>query len=93
MKRNKKFLAVGICALLLVAMMPTTALLADEMTIQGKVSGEGIVADDGQVYKVAEDEKGQEVMKLLDKKVKATGTVEESEGKKVITVTAFEVIE
>jgi len=25
--------------------------------------------------------------------VKATGTVEESEGKKVITVTAFEVIE
>jgi len=93
MKRNKKFLAVGICALLLVAMMPTTALLADEMTIQGKVSEEGIVADDGQVYKVAEDEKGQEVMKLLDKKVKATGTVEESEGKKVITVTAFEVIE
>jgi outer membrane usher protein FimD/PapC len=93
MKRNKKVLTVGICALLLVAMVSATALLAAEVTITGTISEEGIVADDGQVYAVAENEKGEEMMELVDKKVKATGTVEEQDGKKVITVTAFEVIE
>ena len=84
---------MGICALFLVAIVSATALLAAEVTITGTISEEGIVADDGQVYEVADNEKGQEVMELVAKKVKATGTVEESEGKKVITVTAFEVIE
>ena len=93
MKRNKRILTIGICALLLVAMVSATALLAAEVTITGTISEEGIVADDGQVYEVADNEKGQEVMELVAKKVKATGTVEESEGKTVITVTAFEVIE
>jgi len=84
---------MGICALFLVAIVSATALLAAEVTITGTISEEGIVADDGQVYAVAENEKGQEMKELVAKKVKATGTVEESEGKKVITVTAFEVIE
>lgn len=93
MKRNKKFLAVGICALLLVAMLAGTALLAAEVTITGTISEEGIVADDGQVYAVAENEKGDELMDLVNKKVRVTGTVEEREGEKVITVTGFEVTE
>ena len=93
MKRNKKGLAIGICALLLVAMVSATALLAAEVTIMGTISQEGIVADDGQVYAVAENDKGDELMELVDMRVRATGTVEEREGKKVITVTSFEVIE
>jgi outer membrane usher protein FimD/PapC len=93
MKRNKKFLAVGICALLLVAMLAGTALLAAEVTITGTISEEGIVADDGQVYAVAENDKGEELMELVNKKVQVTGTVEEAEGKKVITITDFKVIE
>ena len=94
MKQNKKFLAVGICALLLVAMLAgTAALLAAEVTITGTISGEGIVADDGQVYAVAENDKGEELMELVNKKVQVTGTVEEAEGKKVITITDFKVIE
>ena len=93
MKRNKKFLAVGICALLLVAMLAGTALLAAEVTITGTISEEGIVADDGQVYAVAENDKGDELMGLVNKKVRVTGTVEEREGKTVITVTGFEVTE
>jgi len=93
MKRNKKGLAIGICVLLLIAMVPATALLAAEVTITGKITDEGIVADDGQVYAVAENDKGDEMMELVDKKVKATGTVAEKDGEKVITVTAFEVIE
>ena len=92
MKRNKKFLAVGICALLLVAMLAGTALLAAEVTITGTISEEGIVADDGQVYAVAENDKGDELMGLVNKKVRVTGTVEEREGKTVITVTGFKVV-
>jgi hypothetical protein len=93
MKRNKKFLAVGICALVLVAMLAGTGLLAAEVTITGTISEEGIVADDGQVYEVAENDKGEELMELVNKKVQVTGTVEELEGKKVITVIGFEVTE
>lgn len=84
---------MGICALLLVAMLAGTALLAAEVTITGTISEEGIVADDGQVYAVAENEKGDELMDLVNKKVRVTGTVEEREGEKVITVTGFEVTE
>ena len=93
MKRNKKFLAVGICALLLVGMVFATAVLADEVTITGTISEDGIVADDGQMYDVAENDKGEELMELVNKKVRVTGTVEEREGKTVITVTGFEVTE
>ncbi|NIN00361.1 MAG: hypothetical protein GTO24_20450 [candidate division Zixibacteria bacterium] len=93
MNRNRWFLAVGICALLLVAMVSATALLAAEVTIKGTISEEGIVADDGQVYAVAENDMGEELMELVDKKVQVTGTVEESEGKMMIEVTSYEVIE
>ena len=93
MERNKKFLAVGICALLLLGMLFATALLAAEVTIRGTISEEGIVADDGQVYAVAENEKGDELMDLVDKKIRVTGTVEEREGKMMIEVTSYEVIQ
>ena len=92
MKRNKRILAIGVCALLLVALTPGTALLAGEMTIQGKVSEEGIVADDGQVYAVADNEKGHELMGHANKRFRITGTVEEREGKKIITVTGFKLL-
>lgn len=93
MKRNRRFLAIAMCALFLMAMMSAAVLFAAEVTITGKISEQGIVADDGQVYAVAEDEKGKEIMEHVDKTVKVTGTVEEREGKKVITVTNYEVTE
>jgi outer membrane usher protein FimD/PapC len=93
MKRNGRFLAIAMCALFLMAMMSAAVLFAAEVTITGKISEQGIVADDGQVYAVAENEKGKEIMEHVDKTVKATGTVEEREGKKVITVTNYEVTE
>lgn len=92
MKRSR-LLIIMFCALALIAGMSARALLAEEMTIKGKVSQEGIVADDGQMYAVADDEKGTELLKLVDKKVEVTGTVQEQEGKKVITVTEYKVTE
>lgn len=92
MKRSR-LLIIMFCALALIAGMSARALLAEEMTIKGKVSQEGIVSDDGQMYAVADDEKGTELLKLVDKKVEVTGTVQEQEGKKVITVTEYKVTE
>ena len=66
---------------------------AGEVTITGTISEEGIVADDGQVYSVAENDKGEQLMDLVDKKVRVIGTVEEREGKMMIEVTSYEVIQ
>jgi hypothetical protein len=65
-----------------------------EVTITGTVTDQGdIVADDGKEYVVADEDMRKELMGKVDKKVKATGTVEEREGKMVIEVTSYEVIE
>lgn len=93
MKRNSSFLVAEICALLCFTMMYGVVVLAAELTITGTVTKEGIVSDDGQMYAVTEDQKGNELLKLVDRRVKVRGIVEEGEGEKVITVTQFVVIE
>ena len=64
------------------------------MTITGTINEDNqIVTDDGKIYDVVDTEKGDEVVEMVDKKVKATGTVEESEGKIMISITEYEVLE
>ena len=94
MKRDKKYLFVGLCVLIIAAFLSGTAISGKTMTITGTVNENyQIVADDGQVYEVADTEKGDEVVDLVGKKVKVTGTVEESDGEKIITITSLAVIE
>ena len=94
MKRDKKYLFVGLCVLIIAAFLSGTAISGKTMTITGTVNENyQIVADDGQVYEVADTEKGDEVVDLVGKKVKLTGTVEESDGEKIITITSLAVIE
>ncbi|MFB0508093.1 MAG: hypothetical protein ACETWT_15300 [Thermodesulfobacteriota bacterium] len=65
-----------------------------KVTITGTVNDQGnIVADDGKEYVIAGEDMRKELMGKVDKKVKATGTVEEREGKMLIEVTSYEVIE
>ena len=94
MKRDKKYLFVGLCVLIIAAFLSGTAISGKTMIITGTVNEKyQIVADDGQVYEVADTEKGDEVVDLVCKKVKVTGTVEESDGEKIITITSLAVIE
>ncbi len=51
-----------------------------------------LVANDGQTFNVADNEEGKKVLSLTGQKVQVTGTVMESEGKKQISVTAYELI-
>lgn len=93
MKNSKRILFMGLCFTFLVVLFAGPAISADRMTIMGTVNDDyQIVTDDEKVYEVAENEKGDEVVKLVGKKVRVTGTVEESEGTKIITVTAYEVM-
>jgi len=94
MKRNKKYLFAGLCAMIIVAFISGIAFSGETRTITGTVKDDyQIVADDGQVYEVGDTEKGDEVVDLVDKKVKVIGTVEESDGEKIINITSYEVLE
>jgi hypothetical protein len=94
MRGNGKKLIIGIFALALVAFLAAPALSGNAITITGTINEDSqIVTNDGKAYDVVDTEKGEEVVEMVDKKVKATGTVEESEGKMMITITNYEVLE
>ena len=94
MKKNKRFMFMGLCAIIIIAFLSGTAISGETMTITGTVNEDyQIVADNDQIYEVADTEKGVEVVDLVGKKVKVKGTVEEEDEKKVITVTSYEIIE
>jgi hypothetical protein len=94
MGKNGKKWVIGILALALVAFFAGPALSGDAITITGTINEDGeFITDDGKTYDVVDTEKGDEVVEMVDKKVKATGTVEESEGKMMITITNYEVLE
>jgi hypothetical protein len=92
MERRKILLAT--CILLIAVFVLWTDVLADQVTIKGTVNEDAqIVADDGEIYEVADTELGSEVVTLVGAKVLVMGTVEETEGKKVVTVTAYQVLD
>ena len=94
MGRNGKKLVIGLLALAFVAFLAGPALSGGTVTITGTVNEDyQIVTDDGKIYDVVDTEKGDEVTENVDKKVKATGTVEESEGKMMISITEYEILE
>ena len=93
MKRNKKYLFAGLCAMIIIAFITGVAISGERVTITGTVNDNyQIVTDDGNIYEVEGNEKGDEVADLIDKKVKMTGTVEESDGEKIISITSYEVL-
>ena len=94
MRRNGKKLIIGLLALVLAVFLAGPALSGGAVTITGTVNDDyQIVTSDGKVYDVVDTEKGDEVTENVDKKVKVTGTVEESEGKMMISITNYEVLE
>jgi hypothetical protein len=94
MKRHKKYLLAGLFGILTIALIFGIAFSGETKVITGTVNDDyEIVTDDGTAYTVEAGEAGDEVVELVGKKVKVTGTVEESEGENMITVTSYVVIE
>ena len=62
MKRKRSIFAVSVIAFLMVSMFLSTNVLAEEITIKGEVNDNyQIVTEDGQIYEVADTDKGNEV--------------------------------
>ena len=93
MKRNLK-MRLGVCAFILVNFLSEVTISAETVTITGTVNADyEIIADDGQVYEVIENLKGEEVVELIDRKVRVTGSVTLKGGMKKIRIDSYEVID
>jgi cell division protein FtsL len=94
MKRGKmKFMMVLITSVLISA-IPLAAMASEPLTIQGEVNDSyQIVDSNGQVYEVAETDKGTDLVENhIGEKAKVVGTVQQDQDVKTITVTAFEIL-
>jgi hypothetical protein len=58
------------------------------------VTERGIVTYDGQVYAIVANDKGKEVMKLINRKIEIIGTIiERDDGAKLIEITNYGISE
>ncbi len=97
----KRTICLVVCALFMVVMMSGVALSAEKkaaeqeqgIMITGTINDSNqLVDNDGQIFDIADNEQGNELLTHVGMKVQVKGTVLESEGEKLITVTAYEII-
>jgi hypothetical protein len=70
------------------------AYTAEEVTIVGIVTEQGIATYDGQVYAVADNNMGKEVMRLINRKVEVIGKIiERGDGRKSIEISNYGISE
>jgi len=95
MKRYAGFLTTAFLIFGFVAMLPVTAVMGGEETVQGIVTADGeIETEDGELYTIDSNKLGEEIIALVGKKVEATGETKEGMyGGYTITVTSFKQIE
>jgi len=91
-KITKKIL--NIFVVVLIAMFSTTAIATEDVTITGIVNEDyQIIDDSGAIYDVDENEKGDEVTKLVGKKVEVIGTLVDADGTLVISVVSYTIVD
>lgn len=93
MKKETKNKLVRLTMVMLVLFCMAAPAFAAEMTLIGEVNDNYQLESDGQVYEIADTPKGNEMAEnFISTKVKVTGTVEEKDNVKTITVVNFEVM-
>ena len=93
MKNGSKIYCIGLVLTILVSLFLAAPALAGEMTLIGEVNDNYQLVSDGQIYEIADTPKGNEMAEnFISAKVKVTGSVEEKNEMKTITVVNFEVI-
>lgn len=89
---KKQFSVLAVLALVMAMLLIVAPVMANT-TVTGEVGGAGeIFTDDGTIYIIAVTEKGEEVSSMVGETVTVTGTVQEAEGEKIITVESFTVV-
>ena len=65
----------------------------EETTIVGEVSDNYEIVADGQIFAIADTEKGRELVgSYISARVQVTGTVEEIDDMKILTVVSFTIL-
>ena len=97
----KRTISIVACTLFVVVMMAGVAFSAEkgaamqdqEQMITGTINNASQIVDkDGQIFDVADNQQGKELVTHVGLKVQVKGTVMENEGKKQISVSAYEII-
>ena len=90
--RKKMF--TGLICLALIAFLSAVAIAADESVIVGVITEDNQIVDqDGQAYTIKQNKQGDDIIEFVGKKVQVKGTVLETDGKKTIEITSYELIE
>ncbi|MBR9984524.1 MAG: hypothetical protein KFF68_01315 [Desulfosarcina sp.] len=94
MKRGKMKFMMVLITLVLISAAPLAAVASESVTIQGEVNDSfQIVDSNGQVYEIAETEKGNDLVENhIGEKAKVVGTLQQDQDVKIITVTTFEIL-
>ena len=94
MKPGKMKFMMVLITLVLVSAVPMAAMASEPVTIQGEINDSyQIVDSNGQVYEIAETEKGNELVENhIGEKAKVVGTLEQDQDVKIISVTTFEIL-
>ncbi len=94
MAKNMKKIFLGILIICLSVFISAIAVAGSQVSISGVINEDGqLVDDDGMAYDIADNEEGEEVMEMVGQKIAVKGTVMETEGTKIITVTEFNLLE
>jgi len=89
--RMTKWAAVLVVTIFL--MMFAATAMAKETTVVGEVNDNFQIVSGGQVYEIADTAEGNDLAENhISAKVSVTGTVEERDDIKIITVTSFKVL-
>lgn len=93
MKHYNKISIIGAGLAILLFLLMAVPALAGDVTLVGEVNDNYQLVSNGQVYEIADTPKGNEMAEnFISAKVKVTGTVEEKNEMKTITVASFEVV-
>ena len=94
MAKNMKKVPLGFLILCLTVFLSGIAVAGSEVSISGVISEDGqLIDDDGMAYDIADNDEGNEVMEMVGHKIAVKGTVMETEGTKIITISSFKIIE
>ena len=90
----KRSLLVALLSMALVCILIGASAASEKVMIQAQVTEDSQLLDEqGNVFDIADTEKGSELAENVGQKVEIEGTVMEDGGVKVITVESFRIIE
>lgn len=91
---GKRTVLMVLMAGIMILGAPLAALAAEQVTIQGEVNDSYQIVDaNGQVYEVADTAQGNALVENhIGEKAKVTGTIEQDQETKIISVTTFEIL-